>query len=103
MFEPSFCVKCNKEFYPTPMHVYRDHKGSYCSWTCYNHRNDKKASRYGVYEIEQYSLDGVLLKTFISTKEAADSCKGLRNGIRNACREKTKYKGYLWRYKNDMS
>ena len=35
------CVKCGKKFVPAPYHVYKTWKGYYCSWSCYNHRNDK--------------------------------------------------------------
>lgn len=36
------CKKCKKVFIPAPQHVYRDQRGSYCSWHCFNHRKDKK-------------------------------------------------------------
>ena len=35
------CPRCKKKFCPAPYHVYRDEKGYYCSWTCYNHKDDK--------------------------------------------------------------
>lgn len=34
------CKKCGKEFYPTFYHVYREGQKFYCSWKCFNHRND---------------------------------------------------------------
>lgn len=42
--ETKKCAKCGKEFYPAPQHVYREASYGkwYCSWTCYNHRKDKK-------------------------------------------------------------
>lgn len=39
------CAKCGKNFIAQHGHIYRDHTNKktkwYCSWTCYNHRNDK--------------------------------------------------------------
>lgn len=35
------CKKCGKEFIPAPLHIYKDGRKIYCSWTCYNHRKDK--------------------------------------------------------------
>ena len=35
------CPRCKKIFCPAAYHVYRDKKGYYCSWTCYNHKDDK--------------------------------------------------------------
>lgn len=37
------CRKCGKIFIPAPLHIYKDKSRWYCSWTCYNHRNDKEA------------------------------------------------------------
>ena len=37
------CRKCKKLFIPAPLHIYKDKSKWYCSWTCYNHRNDKEA------------------------------------------------------------
>ena len=37
------CRKCGKKFIPAPEHRYREYSKFYCSWTCYNHRNDKEA------------------------------------------------------------
>lgn len=35
------CAKCGKNFIVAPYHVFHKNKKYYCSWTCYNHRNDK--------------------------------------------------------------
>ena len=46
LFITKKCRKCGKIFIPAPMHRYRDgHEQGrwYCTWTCYNHRNDKEA------------------------------------------------------------
>ena len=39
------CPKCGKVFVPAPYHVYKTHNGYYCSWSCFNHRNDKKEQK----------------------------------------------------------
>ena len=39
------CRKCGKYFIPAPMHVYRVGSKYYCSWTCYNHRNDLEVTK----------------------------------------------------------
>ena len=40
------CRKCGKKFIPAPMHAYREGSKYYCSWHCYNHRNDEEAVKY---------------------------------------------------------
>ena len=40
-FKMAKCKKCRKEFLPAPMHVYKHGKELYCSWSCFNHRNDE--------------------------------------------------------------
>ena len=35
------CAKCGKNFISAPEHVYKTNRKWYCSWTCYNHRNDE--------------------------------------------------------------
>lgn len=39
------CRKCGKIFLPAPMHIYHVGSKYYCSWTCYNHRNDLEAKK----------------------------------------------------------
>lgn len=39
------CKKCGKEVYTTPQWVYKEGSKYYCSWKCYNHRNDGKPKR----------------------------------------------------------
>ena len=36
------CKKCGRTFIAAPQHVYKVGSKYYCSWTCYNHRNDKE-------------------------------------------------------------
>lgn len=58
-----------------------------------SNRNKQKSKRVG-----QYSLDGILLKEYCSTKEAQR--QGYSSGhISECCRGKRKkYKGYIWKY-----
>ena len=36
------CPKCGRTFIAAPQHVFKVGGKYYCSWTCYNHRNDKE-------------------------------------------------------------
>jgi hypothetical protein len=48
-YEPSLnekkCKKCGRTFIAAAYHVYKIGSKWYCSWTCYNHRNDKKENK----------------------------------------------------------
>lgn len=96
------CPKCGKNFIPAALHIYHDEKNYYCSWTCYNHRNDHKKNKRK--QIELYNESGeFLLRRFKSAEEAAIHTGYNASKIRDACRKQTIYYGYLWRYKNDLS
>lgn len=41
-FDPKKCPKCGKRFISAPYHVFKEDGKYYCSWTCFNHRKDKK-------------------------------------------------------------
>lgn len=98
-----FCPMCRKRFIPAAQHVYKDNGKTYCSWTCFNHRNDnKKKTAKKVKIIEQCSKDGDVLRTFQGAVEAAELIYGTEDSIRKACKNHKAYKGYLWRYKNDL-
>ncbi len=92
------CVRCNKIFFPTPEHIYKDYRGRYCSWTCFNHRNDGKVPRYKQVECLYPGTDEVV-KTFQSATKAAEWVGTCVQLIDKSCREGTERKGYLWRYK----
>lgn len=95
-----YCIKCGKEFYPTSEHIYKDNRGRYCSWTCFNHRNDGKKSRYT--PVEKCTLNGVLIETYQSLNKANEYNAGCSiSGIREAIETREPYKGFLWRYKNE--
>lgn len=36
------CAKCGKKFIAAPYHRFQERGKWHCTWTCYNHRNDKK-------------------------------------------------------------
>lgn len=99
------CKKCGKIFVPAPEHVFTDKSGSYCSWTCWGHRKEKKKPNPKTKpivrkKVEQYSLDGKLLFTYQNVDIAAERIDGTINNIRTACRKGTVYKKFLWKYKN---
>jgi hypothetical protein len=79
------------------MHIYRDYKHIYCSWTCYNHRNDSKAA-LKTKTVGQYTPTGELVRTFRSARDAADITGHELKGIRLACLQNLTYFGYKWRY-----
>lgn len=89
----TICPRCGKRFIRAPLHIYKDEKGFYCSWTCYNHKKDRGRV------VEQYTKYGEIKRTFTSATNAAETIGGTAEGIRIACRKCTFYKGYLWRYK----
>lgn len=99
------CKRCGKNFWVAPYHIYRDDKGMYCTWTCYNHRNDDAKNPHHksrtVMQCDQST--GFVIATFNSITEAADHINGEAKTISRACATDKPYKGYLWRYKNDVS
>ena len=95
---PAYCVACGKEFYPTPEHVYKDSKGQYCCWTCFNHRNDGKETRWR--QVEKCDLDGDVISIYQSAGKAAEYNYGCTSkGIIKAINSGKPYKGFIWRYK----
>jgi hypothetical protein len=98
MFEGAYCEKCGKEFFPTAFHVYKDYKGMYCSWSCFNHRKDNQRFTRKRIEVLQ---NGEVVDTYPSAKYAADVFGCCEQSIGNACRNGTEFKGYHWRYAND--
>jgi hypothetical protein len=67
------------------------------------HRNDKKKKGYRYRIIEQLTPEGMLVRTIVGTAEAAAIIDGTQAGIGQACKTGKIYKGFLWRYKNEMS
>lgn len=92
------CARCGKIFIPTPMWIYKDGSRGFCSWTCYNHRNDGRKTRWQ--PVECLRSDGTVVSTFQSRAKAAEwmgriDTKKLKDAIING----TEYRGYFWRYK----
>lgn len=83
--------------------AYKDDKGIYCSWTCYNHRNDKKTEggQRKAKIVEMSSLDGMHGHVFTSATEAAEFTGFRACAIRDACRLQKQFKGYFWKYRNE--
>lgn len=92
------CVKCGKLFCPAPYHVYKDDKGFYCSWHCYNHRGDEKRIPKRKM-VGMYDENGNLLRAFKSSTEAAEYLGGVDpKKIRKACGSGHPYHGNIWKY-----
>jgi hypothetical protein len=96
---PSYCPLCKKEFYPTPMWVYKLRQRRYCSYHCFREAQGALQYAYKYKPVEQYTLDGELVKTFRNAAQAAEHINCSDKSIRVACTKKTELKGYLWRYK----
>ena len=101
------CKRCGKNFWVAPYHIYRDEKGMYCTWTCYNHRNDDEPKAQTQHPksipIIQCDKSGNAVATFNSIAEAATHINCTAKTISRACKTHKPCKGYLWRYKNDVS
>lgn len=98
-----YCRKCNKLFVPAPLHRYRDDHGFYCSWTCYNHRNQNNRLRgKKPQKVVMCDRNGNEIQTFQSALKAAERTGYEYQSIQNACKNSTPYRGYLWRYENDL-
>ena len=101
MLEGSYCKTCGKEFFPTPLHVYKDTRGVYCCWTCFNHRTSKKKGIYA-YKIECYDLDGNFLDIYDSADAVAELLGFDKWHVQAACRSGKEYRGYLWKYEKKL-
>lgn len=89
------CARCGKIFYPTYEYTYKD----CCSYTCYLHRDDNREKTRSV---NKYTLDGTLVASYRSAAEAAMSINMVdEECIRRACRKKTPYRRFLWRYADE--
>lgn len=99
------CRVCGRNFIPAPFHAYRDKHThvAYCSWPCYNHRNDNKQTKSRAKPVEKCSPSGEVIAIYISAKEASEQNNVEAPLIRESCRTGKFYRGYLWRYKNDLS
>ena len=95
-----FCAKCGKNFIPAPEHLYRNGKGWYCSYTCWIRSEDEKKKQGKPPKmVEQCTPDGKVVRLHYSIRAVAEYLK-LENthSVIRAIKNKTVYKGYLWRY-----
>ena len=92
------CSKCGKNFVPAAQHLYRDEENFYCSWTCFNHKDDRVHTKK-LKPVEMLSTSGILIKEFASVKEAAQKTDFEMEKIQQACKVGGYYFGYVWRYK----
>lgn len=93
------CAKCGKIFIPAAYHRYRDKYGLYCSWHCYNHREEDRETIKKVYKrVLQYDDTGNLVKEYHSATDAAEHTGFVFKQIQKACRSHEPYKGFLWAY-----
>ena len=103
-FISRICPVCGKEFFPGPEWVYKDIDGIYCSWGC-KRKNEKALEedikKYKYKKVEMLSLDGEVVAEYPCAYDAAAATDYNLNGIRYACLKNRKYKGYIWRYKQD--
>ena len=100
-FIGKICPKCGKEFYPVPEHVYKDRRISYCSWTCFIHRDEiPKKVRWK--PVMQLTLDGEPIREFQSANQAAEWVGTSVAYIKHAIKHSEQCKGYLWRYVEDV-
>ena len=94
-FEDKICARCGKSFLPAVYHIYKDNKGIYCSWTCYN-RKEERIRRSKI--VCQFTTDGEFIKTYSSAREAAEAMDCSYHTITMACRENKEAVGFLWKY-----
>lgn len=93
------CQKCGRIFCPAPQHVFTENKRYWCKPTCWLHRNDgKKADSKKAKIVEMTTLDGKEKHVFTSALEAAEYTGFRAPAIRDACRLKKAFNGYLWNY-----
>ena len=99
------CPKCGKIFYVTPEWVYKDVGGIYCSWKCYRKSTERKRfseeKNYRYKPVEQLNYEGEVIRVYKNLEEAIIELDANYGNLSGACRNGTKYKGYLWRYKTD--
>lgn len=98
------CAKCGKVFIPSYYHIYKDSTRFYCSWTCYNHKEDKQkgdvqAKRRNK-RVELWSMSGSeVLRVFKNAEDASRQTGFNAADIREACHTGEPYRGFVWMYR----
>ena len=98
------CPVCGKEFFPGPDWVYKNFEGIYCTWGCKRKREKnlkEQIKKYRYKPVEQLDMDGNVVAEYPYAEEANFAVDGTLNNLRYACLKNLKYKGYIWRYKQD--
>ena len=50
-------------------------------------------------KVSKFTLDNILIASYISIQQASEQCSVSRNGISNCCNNKiNKYKGFIWKF-----
>lgn len=93
------CPTCGKKFIAAPEHALVDKEGrKYCKPTCFLHRPQKPIRGRKPKRVFQYTLDGQIVQVYRGALYAADINGFAANQITKACREGTKYRGFLWKF-----
>ncbi len=94
------CPKCKTRHYRLSFfsYAYKDEKGFYCGWHCYNHRKDRK---YKYKRVVMCNRDGKPLELFNSANDAAEDTGIDTKHIQWACREHKCLGGFLWKYEDE--
>ena len=91
----SKCVVCGKEFTPLPT---KRNRTKTCSPEC-TAIMVKESAQKRCRKINQYSLDGTIIKTWGSAREAQNETGFFESNINKCCHNLIKYyKGYVWKY-----
>lgn len=89
------CVICGKEFRPLPT---KRNRTKTCSPEC-TLKLEIKLAQKRCKKINQYSLDGIFIKTWPSARAIQKEKGYWDSGINKCCHNLIKhYKGYVWRY-----
>lgn len=89
------CVVCGKTFIPKPT---KRKRAQTCSVECWKQLCSIRA-KCRERKINQYSIDGQLLKTWESARDAQNVLGIFESNINKCCNGHIKtYKGYVWKY-----
>jgi hypothetical protein len=107
VFKEQKCPVCGKNFCRGTQWGYKkfnyitERWTYFCTWKCLRKSETEEVKKSSRIKVDQLNLDGELIKTFDLIDDAVAEVDGSYDGIRKACKESKKYKGYLWRYNKD--